>query len=311
MSFAKHRREAATTMFAYGVSSTTITYGLPRGKQRELMNGYRERHLRNQVRLLRAKAKSRGVKEQPAPNMEAYDLCCEYYQQVYTMQAASSNALYGAAEAYDSPDAVTESDSDSVSVASSMPSLEEGESPSEPFRRDCGCPVCPTADTANANANTETAVADTETAVADTGNTPETTAAAASLQKGERYCNLETPLTIPVAELPESLDLPEAQRTTFHTDGEAIEQVWALLNQVNRPDYTDMIGRGRRTDIENYTDYLTHRLKIFGRGGARVVRCRCTNGKHAAFERRQAYAFTDGSGNLVVKKSKSLLLALP
>jgi hypothetical protein len=42
----------------------------------------------------------------------------------------------------------------------------------------------------------------------------------------------------------------------------------------------------------------------------RVVQCRCLNGKHRLFERRQAYAFEDSLGNIVVKKCKTMILPL-
>ncbi|KAJ7722527.1 hypothetical protein B0H16DRAFT_1737725 [Mycena metata] len=325
-----HRKEAPPiVMLTYGVSSTTIMYGLPRQKQEELLAKYRARHAKTQTRLLRAKSKSRGIRERPVPNMKAYDMCCEYYGQVYEMQTASSAALYEAAEAYES-----DSDTHSVSVASSMPSLEPTPPPSP-----LPCPACSTRTTDN----TKSAV-DTNTAVQtpnavltthtgdngiDTTNAEEGNVDAPSLQFGERYQLLEFPpesihgihnedsYTLPVANLPESLqNSPDAADFTKfayreHLDGEGMETVWALLNEVNRPEYPGAMGSaGRRDWAEDYPK-TRHRLKILGRTGIRYVDCRCRDQKHSAYERRQAYAFPDGHGNIVIKKSQCLLLALP
>ncbi|KAJ7024582.1 hypothetical protein C8F04DRAFT_1270122 [Mycena alexandri] len=332
---ARRNEAPPIVMLTYGVSSTTIMYGLPRQKQEELLAKYRARHAKTQTRLLRAKAKSRGIKERPVPNMKAYDMCCEYYSQVYEMQTASSAALNEAAEAYES-----DSDTHSVSVASSIPSLEPTLPPSH-----IPCPVCSdrtTADTESA-VNTDTAV-QTPNAVltthtgnigTDTTNAEQGNIDAPSLQSGESYQMPEFPpesihsirsinsdgsytlYTLPVANLPESLqnspDAADFTKFTYreHLDGEGMETVWALLNEVNRLEYPGATGSAGRQDWAEDYPKSRHRLKILGRTGTRYVSCRCRNQKHSAYKRHQAYAFPDGHGNIVIKKSQCLLLALP
>ncbi|KAJ7752276.1 hypothetical protein B0H16DRAFT_1459873 [Mycena metata] len=296
-------------VFTYGVSSTSVTYGLPQAKQLELLQKHRARHYKTRARLLRAKAKARGNRhERPVPNMGDYDLCCEYYREVYTMQAASSASLYEeASEYYDS-----ESESGTSTTHSSMPPLEPSAAASPVVEGQVLVADSP-------DASAPTAAGDTDgTSTAAGAADAATNASAPNLQKGERYVNMDDLLFpngfIPVAELPDNVRFSPTsipRELGIHTDGESLERVWALLNEVNRPQYHDMMGRGRRHNVWEDYEPPAHRLKIFARTGARIVNCRCENGKHASFERRQAYAFPDGDGNIVVKRSKSLLLELP
>jgi hypothetical protein len=50
--------------------------------------------------------------------------------------------------------------------------------------------------------------------------------------------------------------------------------------------------------------------QIWSSRGVRNVKCDCTDGRHAVYERRVVYAFKDHNGDVVVKKSKMRLLAL-
>ncbi|KAJ7034644.1 hypothetical protein C8F04DRAFT_1182923 [Mycena alexandri] len=292
-------------VFTYGVSSTTVTYGLPRAKQLELLQKHRARHYKARARLLRARAKARGNRhEHPVPNMRDYDLCCEYYREVYTMQAAS-----GASEYYASD---SESEPGTSTTDPSMPPLDpvvEGQ--------------VLLADSPDASAFTAADAADDASTAAGAAKGGDvvgagTHASVPNLQKGERHVNVDDLLFpngfIPVAELPDNIRFSPTsipRELSVHTDSGSLERVWSLLNEVNRPQYHDMVGRGRRHNVWEDYEPPAHRLKIFARTGARIVNCRCENGKHTSFERRQAYAFSDGEGNIVAKKSKSLLLELP
>ncbi|KAJ7734684.1 hypothetical protein B0H16DRAFT_1731744 [Mycena metata] len=274
-----------TVLFTYGESSTTITYGLPRQKQQELLAKHRTR------------AKARSNQERPLPNMSDYDLCCEYYREVYTMQTATSAALYVEASDYYS------SDSESNTSVSLMPPLE----PPVPASQYIG-------ERAERYASTGTLL-DTAADAADDGIGPP---ASQHIEKGERYANMDTLLFavngyVPIAEIPENLRFSPTsipRELNVHTDAESLKRVWSLLNEVNRPQFPEMRRARHRDMFEDY-EPPSHPLKIFTRTGVRHVKCRCTDGKHTSFERRQAYAFPDGQGNIVVKKSKSLLLALP
>ncbi|KAJ7749883.1 hypothetical protein B0H16DRAFT_1460913 [Mycena metata] len=310
-----------TVLLLYGVSTTTITYGLPRAQQQELLDKHRARYFQDQTRLIRAKAKARGDRERPLPNMKDYDLCCEYYREVYTMQTASSAALYATASAYGS-----DSDTDSDSTSSSMPPLEPSCRETSPIVGNTLPYPCPAVDIVGdalpdtwPAVDTDPHAADANAATADAANAATATdtpaADAANVTKGERYVDMDTVLTangyIPVAELAENLNLPPGAilENRPHTDGEAVERVWSLLNEVNRPTFKDM-APPRRRDLFSEYDPPSHRLKILTRTGIRHVHCRCRNGLHSNYERRHAYAFSDGDGNIVVKKSKSLLLRL-
>ncbi|KAJ7689750.1 hypothetical protein B0H16DRAFT_1752808 [Mycena metata] len=296
------------TLLSFGESSTTIRYGLPPAHQQRLLADYRARFFKDQTRLIRARNLLRPRRERPMPNMELYDHCCEYYREVYTMQTASSTALYAEAEAR----AGSDIDSDSDSVVSSMPSLEVS-GPSSPAPWPAVDPQALDAATDLATDTADTQAAADVPVIEETPNEKESLQQG-ELQQGERYQNVDFPIFIPngyvpIAELTENLSIDPAEQFTAFTDGEGIERVWSLLNQVNRPDYTIM-GPGRRQDMLKDYDPPRHRLKIHTRTGIRNVYCRCTNGKHSAFERRQLYAFPDGEGNIVIKKSKNLLLPL-
>ncbi|KAJ7733220.1 hypothetical protein DFH07DRAFT_780664 [Mycena maculata] len=84
-----------------------------------------------------------------------------------------------------------------------------------------------------------------------------------------------------------------------HTDGEGIEQAWAS------------VGR-QQTDDGNLDDGTvdSHHLRIISLHGICDVDCTCHDGRHSKYTRREAYAFADEAGHVVVKKSKTLLLPL-
>ncbi|KAJ7039473.1 hypothetical protein C8F04DRAFT_1254752 [Mycena alexandri] len=296
----------------------------PGAKQQELLDSHRARYFRDQTRLIRARAKARRDHKRPLPNMRDYDLCCEYYREIYMMQAASSASLYTEVSEYAGSD--TESD---TSNHSSMPPLGSSGPASSVVKENMLVPNSPPADTALVDA-TSAAVDTTSAADTTPVDATVTVDATASLQNGESYTNMDIPpftptlystdipVFIPVAEVPENLRFSESdiprdfiRHEGVHTDAESLKRVWSLLNEVNRPQFPQLMGPRRRSSLSEAYQPPTHRLKIFTRTGVRHIRCRCTNGRHSSFERRQAYAFPDGNGNIVVKKSKSLLLPLP
>lgn len=213
-----------------------------------------------------------------------------------------------------------------------MPPLEPSTLPPSPGLDPEGYPAAFHAATAAAKASHEPSV-DPPALVLDAQPVAATDVPSAPKPVGERgesyddttVANNNTPAVpnkyIPVAEVAEDLEgeFPGVKFTT----AERIERVWSLLNEVNRPQFISA-GAGRRT----YDYDPPHRLKVRLRflsnifqvthqrfypqihtpTGVLFVNCRCSNGKHMCFERRQAYAFPDGHGNIVVKKSKCLLL---
>ncbi|KAJ7038351.1 hypothetical protein C8F04DRAFT_1256362 [Mycena alexandri] len=310
MSFPNDEHEGAVTaaFLTYGVSSTTINYGLPLVKQQQMLDKYRQRYFKAQTRLIRAKFPAYPRHQRPLPNLETYDLCCEYYREVYTMQTASSAALYSEADECASSD----SECDSKSDVSSMPPLEPSTLPPSPGLDPEGYPAAFHAATAAAKASHEPSV-DPPALVLDAQPVAATDVPSAPKPVGERGESYDDATVannnisavpskyIPVAEVAEDLEgeFPGVKFTT----AERIERVWSLSNEVNRPQFISA-GAGRRT----YDYDPPHRLKIHTPTGVLFVNCRCSNGKHMCFERRQAYAFPDGHGNIVVKKSKCLLL---
>ncbi|KAJ7629628.1 hypothetical protein DFH06DRAFT_1338046 [Mycena polygramma] len=73
------------------------------------------------------------------------------------------------------------------------------------------------------------------------------------------------------------------------------------------------MGAGERRDTLQGDDNGNsnfHRLRIIALRGVRDVECDCIDGAHAEHSRVTQYAFLDSSANVVIKKSKTLLLPL-
>ncbi|KAJ7084883.1 hypothetical protein B0H15DRAFT_951368 [Mycena belliarum] len=91
-------------------------------------------------------------------------------------------------------------------------------------------------------------------------------------------------------------------------DGEHVERAWAYMNPPS--------GSGRHMGAAFRRDQLDvdgnfHSLRIISLDeGVRDVLCDCADGEHSAYVRSRAYAFPDAIGNVVVKKSKTLLWPL-
>ncbi|KAJ7174315.1 hypothetical protein C8R46DRAFT_1214525 [Mycena filopes] len=243
-------------LLTYGMSSTTVIYGLPAAKRDEVLDRYRERYYKRQRHMLRliTNRRTRERRRAPSPNMQSYDLCCDYYWKVYTMQVASTDSLF---------DDDSDDDSDMPSLESMAPS-------------DSGSPII------------------AATSLADAAADPPS-------PSGEAY---DSSPFIPVSDIPAALPFPtnpfhpdaNRNRNDCPTDGEGVERVRSLLNQINRPQY----------ELDH--DERGHHITIISRNGPQNLCCRCHDGEHSRFERRQAFAFPDREGNIVVKKSKSLLL---
>ncbi|KAJ7221984.1 hypothetical protein B0H12DRAFT_1234880 [Mycena haematopus] len=58
------------------------------------------------------------------------------------------------------------------------------------------------------------------------------------------------------------------------------------------------------------TQDMVHKLSILTRKGIRKVECRCTDGKHSDFTAMHEDSYTDGNGDLVLKKYETFLLPL-
>lgn len=80
--------------FFFHVGDPSVLIECVRVKQQQMLDKYRQRYFKAQTRLIRAKFPAYPRHQRPLPNLETYDLCCEYYREVYTMQTASSAALY-------------------------------------------------------------------------------------------------------------------------------------------------------------------------------------------------------------------------
>ncbi|KAJ7639822.1 hypothetical protein DFH06DRAFT_1335485 [Mycena polygramma] len=91
------------------------------------------------------------------------------------------------------------------------------------------------------------------------------------------------------------------------TDGEQVERMWADLNPISAS--TRQMAPGFcRSNLESTGEI--HKLRIISTHGVRDVQCDCDDGQHSVYEHRQAFAFRDADGYIVIKKDKSCLLAL-
>ncbi|KAJ7023333.1 hypothetical protein C8F04DRAFT_1193585 [Mycena alexandri] len=286
MSFPNDEHEGAVTAAPSSpmeFPATTINYGLTRWLSSSRCSiSTVSATFKAQTRLIRAKFPAYPRHQRPAlPNLETYDLCCEYYREVYTMQTASSAALYSEADECASSD----SECDSKSDVSSMPPLEPSTLPPSPGLDPEGYPAAFHAATAAAKASHQPSV-DPPALVLDAQPCfPQPVG-----ERGESYDDATVANNnisavpskyIPVAEVAEDLEgeFPGVKFTTCRAHRARL----VSLNEV------------KPSTIHTPTGVL-------------FVNCRCSNGKHMCFERRQAYAFPDGHGNIVVKKSKCLLL---
>ncbi|KAJ7790271.1 hypothetical protein B0H13DRAFT_2394632 [Mycena leptocephala] len=88
-------------------------------------------------------------------------------------------------------------------------------------------------------------------------------------------------------------------------DGEMVERAWAAL----RPrEATSEMGAGFRQSPDSTSK--VHTLRIIGLHSVRAGQCDCTDGLHSVHGRREEFAFLDFNGDMVIKKSKTLLFPL-
>ncbi|KAJ7766825.1 hypothetical protein B0H16DRAFT_1717165 [Mycena metata] len=92
----------------------------------------------------------------------------------------------------------------------------------------------------------------------------------------------------------------------FHVDGEVIERVWT---EPYLPPHGSAMGEGYRHSLPENSGPV-HELQILSLFGNREVKCNCADGKHAVYERHQEFAYVNRNGDVVIKKSQTLLLPL-
>ncbi|KAJ7065915.1 hypothetical protein B0H15DRAFT_958488 [Mycena belliarum] len=92
------------------------------------------------------------------------------------------------------------------------------------------------------------------------------------------------------------------------TGGEEPEQAWSNMNPPASS--TLKMGEGdRRNILDDGGDIHTLRIISFC-DGVRDVKCDCQDGRHSAYERRRVYAFANEQGDVIVRKTKTMLLHL-
>ncbi|KAJ7934589.1 hypothetical protein B0H13DRAFT_2305697 [Mycena leptocephala] len=101
----------------------------------------------------------------------------------------------------------------------------------------------------------------------------------------------------------------DAPSSTPFTECEFSEHQWAEISL----GVTRGMAPGFCRSVDQETtaaDAEVHQVRIISLRGVRDVECACQDGLHGVHRRRQTFAFRDTDGNVVIKKSKTLLLPL-
>ncbi|KAJ7021238.1 hypothetical protein C8F04DRAFT_1274007 [Mycena alexandri] len=265
---------------SYNVATTKVMRGLPAAEQATVLAEYK-------TSLHRA-ATERSCQY----TATTYDICCQYYKNIDALEA-HNRAL--AQQDGDKDSIFSDSDSDDE-----LPPLEP-RSPSTP--------------------GSTTAAPDEEMQLFETVHEGRTLYVPANIaamltdaatqppHSGEEQSDA---LSDDTSEI--SSDVSEEDHAPFGfpakvvgniTNGEAIERVW--MEEYLPTNKEDGPGLGYRLSDPSGP---VHELQIISISGSRDVQCNCVDGKHTVYERHQQFAYVNKAGDVVVKKSQTLLLPL-
>ncbi|KAJ7029552.1 hypothetical protein C8F04DRAFT_1187575 [Mycena alexandri] len=265
---------------SYNVSITEVMQGLPPSEQAKILAEYRTSFHRH--------AAERSCQRYTA----TYDIACQYFKNIDTMKADIA-----AHKNTDDEDSIF-SDSD-----------DDGPPPLEPISPSTpGSTDGDVLDLVLTTYNGRTLyVPPNISAILSDGTQPPPSGSDANLLATDDSVDEGSAISTDVSEKEGAvINVPATVTNMVLTDGEAIERAWL-------EEYLPPPGSGMPQGYCHSSPALTgpvHDLQIIGLYGVRNVLCDCADGKHTIYKRHQEFAYVDSSGDLVVKKSKMLLLPL-
>ncbi|KAJ7820052.1 hypothetical protein B0H13DRAFT_2378047 [Mycena leptocephala] len=298
----------SSTVLSYEVNTTAIVTGLPPYEQDQMLRAYRKTFHEEAAQATC----------QVAHN--SYDLSCQFYKNLHAIQAD-----------FDTPeDSIFESDDEDMPpLLPATPSTGENSPAADSFANAEVASAVPPSLPEDFNPPWATArnqywaslglglssiSSPVPVATPAVGNMPQAEGfvPASQIWGAGRGWNTEASVeqasTAPEPALTPGIVLTNPN--VGYTDGERIERTWA--NFKTAPESREMGPGSRRSALEG--DGGTADIHIFRilslHGGVRDIECDCMDGQHAAFSWRTAYAFRDNDGNVVVKKSQTLLLPM-
>ncbi|KAK7046799.1 hypothetical protein R3P38DRAFT_3176066 [Favolaschia claudopus] len=289
----------------YEVAVTSIIAGLPPVQKNRLVRGWLRRHL-EQEDPERANAEEDEEVHQRAKT--SYDISCQY------LQTAHEEALYAALQRENH----TDSDDDDSIFGAEDPKLDDiiiwdATHPEQTARASDDAGVV--ADEAIAKAIAADEAEDYRDGQAW---------AVSSLQSEDKTFFNFIPASL-LAELEDDADRADDMDSVRAAAPSPIPSLEPVTSRSPSPELG--IGRGEpMADVEMPASGgsasetcvggekpaapASHIVQLVRINARRFVRCRCTDGKHLDLRRRQTYAFEASDGTVVIKKFRTMVVAL-
>ncbi|KAK6967163.1 hypothetical protein R3P38DRAFT_3244637 [Favolaschia claudopus] len=280
---------------SYEVYGTSIISGLPPVQKEKLISGWRRRHLEEEQP---ERANAEIDEEVHARTATSYDISCQYLKNAHAM------ALFNAEERAEDLNFDTDSDDDDASVHG-----REEFHPEDIIIWDGTRPELTAHTTTDAGSVADEAVA--KAVDADTAEDLRTanTMAARAVFAGGVFNFVPASLLVD-AEALDMNDVSDSERRAAPSPIPSLEAVSdTSVDDLYRGEPMATVERSGEGEAEPAARQ-THQVQLVNVYGARVVQCGCQDGKHFELRRRQTFAFEASDGTVVVKKFRTMIVAL-